>query len=135
VLAAQPSETATAAELARSQNLPDTFLAAILSTVRKCGLITSRRGGESGYRLVLPPHEISVADVVRAVDGPLTTIRGVVPGTVAYAGVAQQLSTVWVIAGSLLESILESVKLSDVVAGTVDEAIQLTLDDKKSVAP
>ena len=136
MLAAQPpSSTATAAELARTQNLPDTFLSAILSTVRKCGLITSRRGGEPGYCLVLPAHEISIADVVRAVDGPLATVRGAVPGTVDYAGVAQQLSTVWVSAGSLLERILEAVKLSDVVAGTVDEAIQRALHDQPSAAP
>ena len=136
VLAAQaPSSTATAAELARTQNLPDTFLATILSTVRKCGLIASRRGGDAGYCLVVPPDRISVADVVRAVDGPLSTVRGVVPGTVAYAGVAQQLSDVWVGAGALLERILEAVKLSDVVAGTVDEAIRRALREAEEAAP
>ena len=136
VLAAQPPAShATAAELARTQNLPDTFLAAILSTVRKGGLVTSHRGGEPGYSLMLPPEQISVADVVRVVDGPLSTVRGFVPGTVAYAGVAQQLATVWVLAGSLLERILEAVTLADIVAGTVSDAVCKALKDDAPTPP
>ena len=79
--------------------------------------MNSRRGPEGGYWLSRPPEEITVADVIRASDGPLASVRGEKPEDLHYEGVAQPLATVWVALRSSLREVLEQVTLADLAAG------------------
>ena len=81
----------TVEELAEAQRLPVKFLEAILTQLRRSGLLESRRGATGGFRLARPASEISVADVMRAVDGPLAAVRGLRPEDTAYDGAAMSL--------------------------------------------
>ena len=108
--------------IARDQGIPATFLEQILLDLRHAGLVESRRGNAGGYLLGRPAATISIADVVRAVDGPLAEVRGLRPERAAYAGAAQNLQDVWVAVRAGLRAVLEPVTLADVVAGTLPAA-------------
>ena len=114
---ASSREPMTARALASDQELSAGFLSAILNELRRAGLVTNQRGQEGGYRLALPPNEISVADVMRVLDGPLARVRGLRPEATDYSGSAQYLQVVWIAVRANLRSILEQVKLLDVVEG------------------
>ena len=116
-------EPATTEALARLQGLPAKFLGAILSDLRRAGLLTSQRGAEGGYRLARPAGEIAVADVMRALDGPLAEVRGLRPENTAYEGAAVHLQDVWVAVRASLRSVLEEVTLDDVVRGRLPDAV------------
>lgn len=120
---AELGRPATAEDLARSQGLPAKFLGAILSDLRRAGLLTSQRGAEGGYRLARPAGEIAVADVMRALDGPLAEVRGLRPENTAYEGAAVHLQDVWVAVRASLRSVLEEVTLDDVVRGRLPDAV------------
>lgn len=100
--------------LATAQRIPLKFLENILLELRKAGLVRSQRGAEGGYWLAKDPHSISIADVLRAVDGPLADIHGTPPEEVGYTGPAKSLVPVWVAARASLRSVLEQVTLGDV---------------------
>jgi Rrf2 family protein len=110
---------ATAEVLAAAQHLPPKFLGAILTDLRRAGLVRSQRGGVRGYLLGRPPAEITVADVMRALEGPLAEIRGLRPEDTAYDGPAEHLQDVWVAVRAALRAVLEQVSLADIVAGTL----------------
>lgn len=114
---------ATTEALARSQGLPAKFLGAILSDLRRAGLLASQRGSEGGYRLARPATEIAVADVMRALDGPLAEVRGLRPEAARYEGAAVHLQEVWVAVRASLRSVLEVVTLEDVVQGRLPRAV------------
>jgi Rrf2 family protein len=101
--------------LAAAQGIPLKFLENILIDLRHAGLVRSQRGPEGGYWLAKPADEISVADVIRAVEGPLASVRGESPEELDYAGAAEQLQQVWVALRSNLRGVLETVTLDDVV--------------------
>lgn len=103
--------------LAARQNLPRKFLEAILADLRRAGLVRSHRGAEGGYELGRPPEEISIADVLRAVHGPLAEVRGLRPEDVRYEGVAEHLPVVWVALRASLRRVLEETSLADVLSG------------------
>src|SRR4051794_32556620 len=103
--------------IAQAQQIPPNFLENILSDLRNAGLVSSRRGAEGGYWLARPAAEISLADVIRAVDGPLANVRGVRSEQVEYAGNAEPLRDVWVAVRASLRSVLEGVSLADLAAG------------------
>ena len=109
----------TAEYLAGEQGLPPRFLGALLADLRRSGIVASQRGAEGGYRLARPAEEISMADVIRALDGPLAEVRGYRPEMTNYEGAAENLQQVWVAVRASLRSVLEKVTLSDVVAGTL----------------
>jgi Rrf2 family protein len=109
----------TAEYLAGEQGLPPRFLGAILADLRRSGIVASRRGAEGGYRLARPAKEISMADVIRALDGPLAEVRGYRPEMTNYKGAAENLQQVWVAVRASLRSVLEKVTLADVIAGTL----------------
>jgi Rrf2 family protein len=116
--------TVTAETLAADQTLPRKFLEAILADLRRAGLLTSQRGPEGGHRLARPAAEISVADVMRAVEGPLAAVRGQRPEDSVYEGVAEPLQTVWVAVRASLRSVLDETSLADIVSGTLPKHVQ-----------
>jgi Rrf2 family protein len=103
--------------IARAQDIPLKFLENILGDMRQAGLVASRRGAEGGYWLAHPPQDISVADVIRAVEGPLASVRGGRPEDVAYDGTAQPLQQVWIAVRGSLRAVAERVTLADLVSG------------------
>ena len=103
--------------LARSQDIPTKFLENIMGDLRKAGIVSSQRGAVGGYWLARPADEVTLADVIRAVDGPLANVRGTRPEQTAYQGVTESLVEVWIAVRASLRSVLEAVTLADVVAG------------------
>ena len=115
-LAAVAPGALTCERIATAQNIPNRFLQAILGDLQHARLVTSQRGREGGYRLALPPSEISIARVMRVEQGFLADVHGERPEDVHYPGAAQQLSRVWVAAREAYRRVLEEVTLADVVA-------------------
>lgn len=109
--------------IAESQQIPAKFLEQILAELRRAGLVTSRRGAVGGYALARPAAEISVADVIRAVEGPLAWVRDSRPGSIEYEGNAESLVEVWVAVRSALRSVLDAVSIADVLSGNLPAAV------------
>jgi Rrf2 family protein len=115
--------------IAEAQQIPLKFLENILSDLRHAGYVQSQRGAEGGYWLAEPADAITLADIIRAVDGPLAGVRGTRPETVAYTGSASQLAEVWIAVRVALRSVLEQVTLADLVAGVLPARVkELTTD-------
>ena len=107
-------------QLATAQGIPQKFLESILLDLRHAELVTSRRGVEGGYTLARPADEISLADVIRAVEGPIATVRGVRPDDVRYDGAARALAPIWIDLRAAMRGVLEETTLADVVARSQD---------------
>ena len=116
-------EPATTEVLATAQDLPAKFLGAIMNDLRRAGLVASQRGAEGGYRLARPANEITVADVMRALDGPLAEVRGLRPEDARYEGAATHLRDVWVAVRASLRNVLEQATLQDIVEGRLPRAV------------
>jgi Rrf2 family protein len=124
VMAADPDNKPIPGEaIARSQNMPMKFVENTLVELRRTGLVQSQRGAAGGFRLGRPANRITIADVVRAVDGPLAEVRGDRPENAVYEGPAEHLQTVWVATRAALRSVLEHVTLADVVNGRIPKKI------------
>ncbi|OZD84327.1 transcriptional regulator [Rhodococcus sp. 05-2256-B2] len=106
---------AKAEALAAAQGIPHKFLESVLSDLRRAELVRSRRGPDGGYWLAREASNISVADVMRAVEGPLASVRGQRPEDAQYAGPAEPLTRVWLAVRVNLRAVLESVSLADIV--------------------
>ena len=102
-------------EIAAAQDIPINFLENILSLLRNAGFVMSRRGADGGYWLAVPPDRITVADIVRVIDGPLAAVRGVRPSETDFPTPAEPLRDVWVAVRASLRAILEQVTLADIV--------------------
>jgi Rrf2 family protein len=113
----------TAESLARSQHLPAKFLESILNDMRRAGILHSQRGADGGYRLSRPASEITVADVIRPLDGPLAEVRGLRPEATSYEGPAEQLQSVWVAVRASLRSVLEHVTIADIASGKLPKSV------------
>lgn len=123
-LAAHGGEQALPAEtVARAQDIPHKFLEAILRDLRRDGIVQSVRGPRGGYLLARAADEVSVADVVRAVDGPLVSVRDVRPSDLTYSGAAEPLLPLWVGLRASVRGVLESVTVADLVAGRLPETV------------
>ena len=120
-LASRPDQLVTSEELAELQGIPVKFLEGILTQLRRAGLVVSKRGAEGGYRLARPAAEIAVADVFRALDGPIAAVRGQAPEDMDYPGAAEHLRDVWVATRAALRTVLEQVTLADVVSGQLPD--------------
>ena len=118
-LAAAESPPVKGERLADAQGIPLKFLENILGDLRQAGLVVSQRGPDGGYRLERSAGEISVADVIRAVDGPLASVRGERPESMHYAGPAEELAPVWIALRAAVRGVLEHVTLADIVSGKV----------------
>ena len=116
-LAAVAPESLTSDRIAQAQGIPARFLQAILGDLQHARLVTSQRGREGGYRLALPPSEVSIARVMRVEQGFLAEVHGQRPEDVEYPGAAEPLAQVWVAAREAYRRVLENVTLADVVAG------------------
>ena len=116
-LAAVAPASLTSERIAQAQGIPSRFLQAILGDLQHARLVTSQRGREGGYRLALPPSEVSIARVMRVEQGFLADVHGQRPEDVEYPGAAAALSQVWVAAREGYRRVLENVTLADVVAG------------------
>lgn len=126
---ADRDDSCTADALAQAQGLPTKFLGAILNDLRRAGLVASQRGGDRGYRLARPASSITVADVMRALDGPLAEVRGMRPEMATYEDSARHLQDVWVAVRASLRTVLERVTLEDVVKGKLPAPVaKLTAD-------
>jgi Rrf2 family protein len=118
-------------EIAQAQGIPLSFLENILTQLRSAGIVRSQRGPEGGYWLAHPAAEVTLADVIRAVEGPLVGVRGQRPEEVAYGGSAESLQQVWVALRANLRKVLERVSVADVAAGKLPkEVLALTKDEE-----
>jgi Rrf2 family protein len=118
-----------AERVSQLQSIPSKFLENILVELKHANIVQSQRGAEGGYWLARPADEVSLADVIRAIDGPLANVRGVRPERVEYAGAAQSLKDVWIAVRANLRAVLEQVTIADLVEGKLPDAVmELTRD-------
>ena len=113
----EPARPVKAEALARTQEIPLKFLENILQRLRQAGIVESRRGPDGGHLLARPAAQIALADVIRAIDGPLAGVGGRRPEDVAFPGAAEPMQEVWVAVRASLRRVLENVSLADVAAG------------------
>ncbi len=118
--------------IAEAQRIPLKFLENILAELKHDGIVQSQRGAEGGYWLARPADQITVADVIRAVDGPLANVRGERPEAVEYAGSAKHLLDVWIAVRASLRQVLERVTLADLVAGELPAWLHTLTDDPEA---
>lgn len=114
----------TSERLATAQAIPPKFLESILLQLRRGGIVHSQRGPEGGYWLAKPPNEITLADVIRVIDGPLANVRGQRPEDVGYAGSAAALQEVWIALRASEREILDSVTIADVAAAKLPKRVR-----------
>jgi Rrf2 family protein len=119
----------TAERVARAQEIPPKFLESILLQLRRGGVVQSQRGPEGGYWLARPAGDITLADVIRVIDGPLANVRGQRPEEVGYHGAAQALQEVWIALRASEREILELVTIADVASGKLPERVQALVSD------
>jgi Rrf2 family protein len=119
-------------QLAQAQGIPPKFLENILLELRHSGLVQSQRGVEGGYWLARPAEEITLAEVIRAVEGPLANVRGTRPESVEYPGAAEPLRQVWIAVRASLRNVLESVTLADVARKELPASLDELLADPEA---
>ncbi|MFJ2604853.1 RrF2 family transcriptional regulator [Streptomyces sp. NPDC091279] len=112
-----------AESIAAEQGIPHKFLEGILGDLRRAGVVDSRRGGGGGYRLARDATVITVADVIRAVDGPIVSVRGERPTGLTYTGSAQPLLPLWIALRANVRRILEAVTIADLAADALPPAV------------
>ena len=118
-------------DVARAQGIPVSFLENILTQLRSSGLVRSQRGPEGGYWLARPARDINLAQVIRAVEGPLVGVRGQRPDEVEYTGTAESLQQVWIALRANLRKVLEHVTVEQVAAGKLPrEVVALTREEQ-----
>jgi Rrf2 family protein len=125
----------SAEELGRLQEIPHGFLQAILADLRRAGIVLSQRGQSGGWRMARPAGEVSVADVIRAVDGPLVSVYGLRPEAVSYNEAAEVLQRVWIAARRSLRDVFETVTIADLAARTLPQEVQARTVDEDAWQP
>ena len=133
-LAASSGGHVTADQLAKAQNIPGKFLEAILTQLRRGGLVRSQRGPDGGFWLARPASEISLADIIRAIDGPLVGVRGERPENLGYTGAAEPLQMVWIALRANERAILEDVTLEHLVSGELPAIVLRLTEDPRAWA-
>jgi Rrf2 family protein len=133
-LAAAAGGPLTADRIARAQEIPPKFLESILVQLRRAGIVTAQRGPDGGYRLARPAAGTSLADIIRAIDGPLANVRGQRPEDLGYHGAAQALQEVWIALRASEREILELVTVADVAAGKLPGRVRTLADDPRAWA-
>jgi Rrf2 family protein len=131
-LAASDAGPIKGERLAQAQDIPLKFLENILGELKHAGLVRSQRGTEGGYWLARPAGEITIADIIRAVEGPLASVRGEPPESLRYTGVAEPLATLWVAVRANLREVLESVTLEDVAGGELPGFVEKLTEDPEA---
>jgi Rrf2 family protein len=132
-LAAATDEKPIKAErIATAQDIPLNFLENILGELRHAGIVRSHRGAEGGFRLARPADQVTVADVIRAVEGPLASVRGGPPEEAVYAGASEALLRVWIAVRASLRSVAEHVTLADIADSRLPATIDKLADDPEA---
>ena len=116
-------------QVGEAQGIPTKYLENILAELRRSGIVGSQRGADGGYWLARPPSDVTVADIIRAVEGPLADVRGDAPEHLDYAGPAKPLEQVWVATRASLRNVLEAVTLADIVDDRLPRKVKKLLDD------
>jgi Rrf2 family protein len=114
--------------IAETQGIPTKFLVGLLTSLRTAGILSSLRGRDGGFRLAKPASEIRVADVMRALEGPLAEVRGERPEAMDYTGPAEHLKELWVATRVALRSVLETTTLADLESGNLPASVRELLD-------
>src|SRR3712207_3300614 len=125
----------SAEELGKSQEIPHGFLQAILADLRRAGVVQSQRGQSGGWRLAREPTEVTVADVIRAVDGPLVSVHGERPEAVSYNGAAGALQLVWIAARSSLREVCEEFTIKALAQGRLPSSVAARTTDQDAWQP
>ena len=132
-LAAATDEKPIKAErIATAQDIPLNFLENILGELRHAGIVRSHRGAEGGFRLAKPADQVTVADVIRAVEGPLASVRGGPPEEASYGGAAERCRRVWIAVRASLRGVVEHVTLADIADGQLPGAIDKLAEDPEA---
>ena len=121
--------------IAQAQEIPLKFLENILLELRHAGIVRSQRGIEGGYWLARPAEDVSLAEVIRAVEGPIANVRGVGPQEVEYPPSASRLREVWIAVRASLRSVLEETTLADLARGELPAAVEALARDPDAWAP
>lgn len=132
---AVPARPVSAEELGRRQDIPSGFLQAILADLRRAGIVASQRGQSGGWRMARSADDVSVADVIRAVDGPLVSVHGDRPEAVHYNEAAEPLQLVWIAARSSLRDVCEQVTLRSLAEGTLPDEVAVRTRDEEAWQP
>ena len=123
-LAAAGGEPIKGEAIADAQDIPLKFLENILGELKHTGIVASRRGAQGGYWLAKNAEEVSLADIVRAVEGPLATVRGQGPESLEYKGEAEPLQKVWIALRANIREVMEDTSLADVVGGKLPSEVR-----------
>ena len=123
-MAASDGRPITAQRISRAQAIPPRFLLNILADIRRAGLVRNHRGRAAGYVLARPPAAITLAEIIRVIEGDLSTVHEAAPEEISYLG-AEPLRDVWLAVRSSLSTVLGSVTLADVARGTLPRAVQV----------
>ncbi len=115
-----------------AQGIPKKFMENILHDLKRAGIVRTRRGASGGYWLARPADEVSLAEVIRAVEGPLAHVRGEWPEEVEYAGAAEALQEVWIAVRANLRAVLESVTLADIADGHLPQPVTALTRDPQA---
>jgi Rrf2 family protein len=134
-LAAAGGGPLKAEEIASAQQVPHRFLENILIELRHASLVRSQRGADGGYRLARPAAEITVADVIRTVEGPIASVRSERPDEISYSGTAVALREVWLALRANMRAVLESVTLADVASGDLPAEVSGLIEESEVFEP
>lgn len=135
-IASRETTTAVSAEeIGRVQDIPHGFLQAIMADLRRAGVVVSQRGQSGGWRLARTAADVSVADVIRAVDGPLVSVYGLRPESVSYQDSARVLQRVWIAARSSLREVFEGVSVQDLADGRLPDPVEARTQDEDAWRP
>ncbi len=118
--------------IAQAQSIPLKFLENILLELRHDGLVQSQRGAEGGYWLARPADQITLAEVIRAVEGPLANVRGVRPEQLEFQGVARPLQEVWIAVRASMRGVLEEVTLADLASNQLPKVVKSLTSDPEA---
>jgi Rrf2 family protein len=121
--------------VAEAQGIPRHFLDNILNDLRRAGIVATQRGAEGGSRLARPADEVTIADVMRAMEGPLAAVRDVRPEQLSYEGAAEVIPEVWLAVRASLRNVLERVTVADLVSGKLPRSVAKLLDDPEAWKP
>jgi len=134
-LAAVGDEPIKGDAIAEAQGIPLKFLENILAELKHSGIVASRRGAQGGYWLARPAEEVALAEIVRAVEGPLATVRGQGPESLDFVGAAAPLQKVWIAVRANLRAVMERVTLADIVSGELPENVRELSEPAEAWSP
>ncbi len=133
--AARDTRPVKAEQIARAQQIPLKFLLNILSELKHARIVQSHRGADGGYSLARPPEQITLAEVIRAVEGPLASVHEARPEEISYPGPAAALQEVWIAVRANLRAVLETVTLEDLSRGSLPQRVRKIARDPDAWAP